>query len=258
MMFDQDSPFLSRGVTGAWPERLNWRYENIFRRHLGVFDGKSVLDLGCNDGRWIHAALAAGAQHVLGVDGRAANLTLAEANLTACAYARSRYRLMHADLREPGAWEQHRADTVMMLGVLYHLPAPIELLRRVAAMRPSQMVIDTAVSSGRNPTIQLYAENTEIAGNGLGDGAGTVIVGHPSESALSFALEHYGYSATVYRWGEAGADVDSRSTIPTRSAPLRDYQMGRRVLIIADRRDWRSLLPDTAHTTIFRGHDATV
>ncbi|AZM51951.1 SAM-dependent methyltransferase [Streptomyces sp. WAC 01529] len=96
---------------------------------LGDLEGRSVLDLGCGDGKFGEAALRAGAVRYHGVDGSERMLAAAAARLAPA-------MLERADLnawtcREPGAWDAVTAR--MVVHYLDDLPALLREVRTALA-----------------------------------------------------------------------------------------------------------------------------
>lgn len=219
MFFEANSPFVVDATTGGNIDRLNARYDAIITPHVHLFDGKRVLDIGCHDGRWMHALLSANAAHVTGVEGRYINVHRCAGNLHELGYLPDRFELLHEDVEQSGVWSSRSYDVVMMLGVLYHVLSPLEMLRRAAKTGASTIIVDTAISLDNQATVQLVRESTVPLGNGL-----TELVSHPSSKAISLTLEFFGY------------DVSWRQISKTCST-LADYKAGKRVIVVARKRD---------------------
>jgi len=98
----------------------------------GSLRGKRVLDIACNSGFWSIQCALLGAD-VVGFDARAE--LIEQANLI-----KSIVGVRNVDFRLLDFWEMSpellggKFDVVLNLGILYHLPDPLEALRRTAAM----------------------------------------------------------------------------------------------------------------------------
>jgi len=68
--FDRFPRLRTTSTTDVRGERLEYRYRALIERNGELIRGKRVLDLGSHDGRWMLAALDAGARHVVGIEGR--------------------------------------------------------------------------------------------------------------------------------------------------------------------------------------------
>jgi tRNA (mo5U34)-methyltransferase len=110
----------------------------------GSLAGRHILDLGCNAGYWSLAAIEAGADFVLGVDGRQMHLDQAQLVFDAHGVDRARYSFELGNIFEQRP--QGRYDIVLCLGLMYHVAKPVELFELMAATGADLLVIDTDVS----------------------------------------------------------------------------------------------------------------
>jgi SAM-dependent methyltransferase len=110
----------------------------------GSLKGRRVLDLGCNAGYWSLAAIEAGADFVLGVDGRQMHLDQANLVFEAKGIDRERYRFELGNIFEHRFAEQF--DVVLCLGLMYHIAKPLELFEVMAGVGASLLLIDTTVT----------------------------------------------------------------------------------------------------------------
>ena len=146
----QGTRFLQSSRVRAVAHRLNWRGDVLVAGQRAAFSGKRVLDLGSHDGRFMHAALATGASHVVGVEVRDDHVREAHANLEACGHPRDRYELVRGDfvpyLR---SLQPHDFDTILCFGVLSHMIEHVEILGEIQRLRPSTFILDTWVALPR-------------------------------------------------------------------------------------------------------------
>lgn len=227
--------FVSGGTTGAWFDRLSWRHENLFLPYAGALIGKTVLDLGCHDGRWMYLALMSGARHVIGIDARRENIERCADNLAKAGFDEDRYLLRQGDVENRQVLDGIQFDVVLAFGIVYHLLSPLDLLRRVCAASPEMLLIDTAITRTPGPVLRLYEEDPRNFGNAPSSSYGqSALVCHPSEDALTLTLANCGYSAEIRRWTDEDVLVPAvEPVIPTQSEPLVDYMCGNRLLVIA-------------------------
>ncbi len=93
-----------------------------------------MLDLGCSSGYWALEAIEAGADFVLGIDGRATYLEQAELVFEAKGIEESRYRFERANVFEYALQEQF--DVVLCLGLLNVVAKPVALFELMSAAEP--------------------------------------------------------------------------------------------------------------------------
>lgn len=234
------NPFLDQGTTGAWAERLAWRYNQLLKPYAELIVNRTILDLGSHDGRWIDALLKLGARHVIGVDARSENLTRCVRNLHQAGHEPDKYTLHHADIEDQKSLDDLEFDFVIAFGVLYHLLSPLALLQRICSVQPLMLLIDTAIAPGAGRFLRLYAEDSALVGNGMATNqGGKALVCHPSEDAVILLLEQCGYEVRVMRWGAPHVHNSlaiADPVIPTAAHPIIDYQSGSRVLFVANLR----------------------
>ncbi len=149
---------LSTPVASAWrvrraEQRRRYFFEPLLSLAGGTLRGRRVLDLGCNAGFWSLAAIQAGADYVLGVDGAATAIEQAELVFEATEVPRERYRFERAnvfDWQLPGDF-----DVVLCLGLLDVVAKPLALFELIAAAAPELVVIDTGISRARGALFEV-------------------------------------------------------------------------------------------------------
>jgi tRNA (mo5U34)-methyltransferase len=136
--------------------------------------GKTVLDVGANDGFFSFAAERAGASRVVAVDSYAwgkntaspdAPLAQTKASFDlAHAVLGSKVETVEADLYDLTTEEVGSFDVVLMLGVLYHLRNPLLGLERLASLTTELLVVESLVDLvwARRPVVAFYP-TAEIA-----------------------------------------------------------------------------------------------
>jgi 2-polyprenyl-3-methyl-5-hydroxy-6-metoxy-1,4-benzoquinol methylase len=110
----------------------------------GSLSGRRVLDLGSNAGYWALCALEAGADFVLGVDGRQMHIDQAQLVFDAKGVDPASYRFELGNIFEHELHEQF--DIVLCLGLMYHIAKPVEIFEVMAGTGADLLLIDTTVS----------------------------------------------------------------------------------------------------------------
>lgn len=144
-----ETPFLD-GTVGAHLDRLNRRATKLLVQQRDLIQGKRILDIACHDGRFSHACLLLGAQHVHGVEGRQHHVDDANRFFLDLGHEPSRFRFEQGDIFdflpkcEPGQF-----DTILCFGFLYHTVRQIEMLQEFQRLNPQAVIIDTYVHPQR-------------------------------------------------------------------------------------------------------------
>ena len=138
------TPIAKPAEANRHEQRKRYFFEALKQIHGGSLVGKRVLDLGCNAGFWSLQAIEAGADFVLGVDGRRMHVEQADLVFEAKRVERSRYRFEEANIFTHEFAEQF--DVVLCLGLMYHISKPVELFEIFEGVGADVVVIDTSVS----------------------------------------------------------------------------------------------------------------
>ncbi len=125
-------------------QRRRYFFDALLKVCGGSLQGRRVLDLGCNAGFWSLQAIEAGADFVLGVDGRQMHVEQANLVFEAKGVDPARYRFEEANIFEHDFAE--RFDVALCLGLMYHISKPVELFEIFAGVDAAIVVIDTSVS----------------------------------------------------------------------------------------------------------------
>lgn len=196
--------FSDHGVYDTDPHamnRLNERYKRIIAPNLRDIANRRVLDLGAHDGRWSWAALASGAAFVTGIEGRMVTASRPIPQLSE--NFAGRYRLIAADMFDVLAgFAPGEFDTILCLGVFYHVLNHDLLFSLMARLRPGLIVIDSRMIDTDDLIITLHHEGTENPLNGIG-GLDRVLVGIPSRGTVGALAQIYGYDIRYRDWDAA-------------------------------------------------------
>jgi len=142
------TPIADRQRVNRQLQRRRHFFDPLLSLTGGDLAGRRVLDLGCSSGYWALEAVQAGADFVLGIDGRDTYIEQAELVFEAKGVDRSRYRFERANIFEYALLE--RFDVVLCLGLLSVVAKPVALFELMSASGAPLIVIDTGLS--RAPT----------------------------------------------------------------------------------------------------------
>tara|TARA_R100001510_G_C7634530_1_gene192908 strand:+ start:325 stop:942 length:618 start_codon:yes stop_codon:yes gene_type:complete len=141
--FDNRSAFNQGvGVTFS-PDTLNPRAVN-FNAVSSLVNNKTVLDIGCNNGRWMSWLLDNGATHVTGIDTDANALTAARSNL-ATYFTDSQYTLVES------SWENYTTsaafDVVFCAGMIHLGSTQSNLINKLPSLGTTAIIEGGVTSS---------------------------------------------------------------------------------------------------------------
>ncbi len=207
--FDAYPQFAYSSKTPSSLDRLNQRHRALIEFNKHLIAGQNVLDIASHDGRWSLAAHKAGAKYVLGIEARQHLVESARKTMNQNGVPSSRVEFVEADvMTELDRIEVGRFDTIFCLGFFYHTLDHMLLLRKISRLQPTNLVMDTAISSRLGSSIQLRMDSIEFEGNAVvGDSGDPTqgIVGTPSREALEMMLGAGGFSKfRYYDWHNAG------------------------------------------------------
>ncbi len=171
----------------------------------GSLAGKRVLDLACNAGFWSLAAIEAGCEHVLGIEGRQVYVDQANFVCEAKRIDPARYAFRRASVQEAVAGDLGSFDVVLCLGLLYHVSQHMTLLERIAALNTDLLVIDTEISRRVGSLLEVRHEAPDERGSSIDH----ELVMVPTRQAVTDMVRQLGYASVVLRprftdWTGAG------------------------------------------------------
>lgn len=171
-------------------ERRRYFIEPIIAN--GFLRGKRVLDLACFSGWFSLEALRGGAAYVHGVDAAPRFIDQANFVFDALDVDESTFSFECADifefLRREDVWTY---DIVLLLGIMYHIDRPMELMEAVRQVTGELLIIDTMVFNYPDAAIQLRAEG---GNKPLLESAKTDIAFVPSPEAVHWFAKINGFN----------------------------------------------------------------
>lgn len=166
-------------IDAEWRSDIKW---NRLKSHLPDMTGKSVADVGCNNGYYLYRIAEAGAKNILGLDP------------TLKYYLQ--YRLIEAHtgriadflpLGWQALWQMPATfDTIFLMGVNYHDPNPLEMFHACRhALRDGGALLCESVVIECDADLEIFPEG-KYAGIG-----GVYVI--PSPRALRRQLAFVGF-----------------------------------------------------------------
>ncbi len=219
--------------TGLQPARLGARYDVIIAGQPAAIAGKTILDLGSHEGRWAFAALKAGANRVICVEGRPELAEATERNFAKHNIPRDRYEIVIGEGLDVMREQKPKCDTVFLLGIYYHIHNHLDWVRAIRETGAQNVIIDTGLTPCEGEFDNVVRFKVEDAAMHTSSsyetfaGYGFAVGGHPSRAFVNFSFRVYGYAvseldwkAPLVTWGVKG---------------LEDYAEDRRATFLAKR-----------------------
>lgn len=219
--------------------RLKARTRHIVDANRDAIEGRRVLDIAANNGRWSYAAAAAGARSVVSIEGRQERIDDAHRYFDELG-VRERIETNQGDMYEflrtfrddVRAGKAEAVDSVFCLGIYYHIMDHQGLLRAMTALEPETIIIDSGfVRSFRN-SVHVQTEDPRDHLNALAvyPGQKAEPVGFVSLGLMIQMAWNVGYSCTPVLWDPA--------TLENRPC-VQDYMMGLRYTLRLDKMSGR-------------------
>jgi tRNA (mo5U34)-methyltransferase len=181
------TPIWSADRVNRHEERGRYFFDRLLQVAGGSLRGRRVLDLGCNSGFWSLKAIEAGAEFVLGLEGRQMHVDQANLVFEAKGIDPDRYRFELANvLAYPLDGD---FDIVLCLGLLYHVAKPTELFEFMARSGADILVIDTRVSNKPGGCFEIRHEPMDDPRNGLD----RELIFIPTRQAVAELAREFGY-----------------------------------------------------------------
>jgi tRNA (mo5U34)-methyltransferase len=183
------TPIFSRGHVNRHEQRKKYFFAPLVELLGGSLAGKRVLDLACNAGFWSLSAIEAGAEFVLGVDGRQMHIDQASLVFEVKGVETSRYRFATSDVFALDLADEEPFDVVLCLGLLYHVSKPFELMERISAWNTDLLVVDTRVDPSAGPYFRIRGQQIDDPRQALD----RPVALHPSKGAVARLAREFGY-----------------------------------------------------------------
>ena len=162
MTFFDKYPDFTEHTPAPGINRLNKRWQILFKNNKELIAGKRILDLGSFNGRWTAAALDLGAKHVIGIEGRLNSIRRAEELLQRNKFDSNSYQLIHSDITKWLRNATEHFDTILCLGVFYHFHNHTEIFNLLKGLEPEHILLDTTVNRDTTgATVKFKIEQTD-------------------------------------------------------------------------------------------------
>ena len=202
-------------------QRKRYFFDPIVDVLGGSLNGKRVLDLGCNAGYWSLSALEAGADYVLGIDGRQMHVDQANFVFDVKGIDRGRYDFVTGNIFDYDLTRHGNFDVVLCLGLMYHISKHMQLLEIIDSVNDDLLLIDTGLSLAPGSYLRVHKESSDSLRNTVDYD----VVMSPTEKALTDMVGQFGYSIAVlkprftdwtgsleYRFGQRKAFLCTKKT----------------------------------------------
>jgi tRNA (mo5U34)-methyltransferase len=183
------TPIFRPGHVNRHEQRKRYFFTPLVQLLGGSLAGRRVLDLGCNAGFWSLSAIEAGAEFVLGVDGRPIHIDQASLVFEVKGVETSRYRFATADVLALDLTDEEPFDVVLCLGLLYHVSKPFELMERISAWNTDLLVVDTVLDPSPGPYFRIRGQKVEDPRHAID----RPVALHPSKAAVARLAREFGY-----------------------------------------------------------------
>jgi SAM-dependent methyltransferase len=170
-----------------------WRIETTMptieriARHVlpGGLKGTRILDVGCWDGFYGFEFLKRGAGYLKGIDLR--DEAIRRANLLKSYFGYSNCDFETGNIQHINLANE-TFDITLMYGILYHLSAPIDVVKKLGSITGSMLLLNTYALQEPEPILKLKRENPEKDSTGFQE-----LVTKPSERAIVEILDFSGF-----------------------------------------------------------------
>ena len=155
----------------------------------GGMRNASVLDVGCWDGFYGFEFIKRGARYLKGIDLREENLRQAKLLKRHFGYENCDFELANIQDKQ---FDEETYDVVIFNGILYHLSAPIDVLKAVGDATRAVVIASTYVTRDPEPDLRLKWDNPSKLSMGHQE-----LVTIPSQSALVEMLKWAGFNTVL-------------------------------------------------------------
>jgi 2-polyprenyl-3-methyl-5-hydroxy-6-metoxy-1,4-benzoquinol methylase len=180
-------------------DQFGHRQVNCPQPLIPYLKGKSVLDVGCNEGKRGFEALNCGAASLTGFDCRQVNIDKARFVAKALAIENAAFDVCSAD-----EWpDSPQYDVVFLCGLLYHLPRPWETIAKYCAIARETIFVTCVLRGGKNG----YTPWMEAESIGASENTGVASMMPNTIETISREFAGFGFKVVFQQVGEFGSRI---------------------------------------------------
>jgi len=187
------TPIRKKKFVNRHEQRKKHFIEPLAQLFGGSLAAKRVLDLACNAGFWSLAAVRAGCDYVLGIEGRQMHVDQANFVFDVKEIEKDRYGFVLGDIFETDLRQFGTFDVVLCLGLMYHVSKPMELLEKISEVNDDVLIIDSTLSKAPGSFLELRGQNP----NSYMSAVDRTLAMHPTKQAVRDLAEEFGYSVVT-------------------------------------------------------------
>lgn len=176
-------------------QRKKYFFDPLVQLFGGSLAGKRVLDLGCNAGFWSLAAVRAGCDYVLGIDGRQMHIDQANFVFEVEEIERDRYDFVTGDLFASDLREFGRFDIVLCFGLMYHVSKHVDLMEKMEGVSDDVLLVDTALSKLPGSCLEFRRDLPDDPRSAVD----RKLVMAPTWEAMRDLAQEFGYEVAVLK-----------------------------------------------------------
>lgn len=189
------TPIFDKPTAERHRQRKRYFFDPLVELVGGSLAGKRVLDLGCNAGFWSLAAVEAGCEFVLGIDGRQMHVDQANLVFEAKEVDKANYDFVMGNIFETDLRSYGTFDLVLCLGLLYHVSKHMELMEIIDALSSDLLVIDTSLSTVSGSFLELRREPLDEPRHAVD----YELVMYPTREAVRDMVQTFGYQVATLK-----------------------------------------------------------
>jgi SAM-dependent methyltransferase len=189
------TPIHKEGRVNRHTQRKKHFFDPVVRLFEGSLEGKRVLDLASNAGYWSLASIEAGADYVLGIEGRQMHVDQASLVFEVKEVERDRYDFLLGDIFQTDFRQFGTFDVVLCLGLMYHISKPMELMEKISEVNDDILVVDTTLAKARGSFLKLVPQDPDSFMSAVD----RPIAMRPTKQAVRDLAEHFGYSVVTLK-----------------------------------------------------------